>query len=474
MLTARLLRQAHVSGPVPWVSVGLVSAVALVVGSVTWLMEHGSYDSYAAIVVGIGLVAISVPVLRRLAALESDARVARLIWIAFGCKLLAALPRFAVAFGVYDGQADAAAYHSVGATLARQFRDGDFVIDIGRKVQGTGFIQIVTGAVYTITGATDIGGFLVFSWLSFWGLYLFHRAFVRACPQGDHYRYACLVFLLPSLLFWPSSIGKEAWMCLALGVSAYGASRVLTGGRGGILIFSAGLVALGAVRPHITAIIAVSLLAAYVLRRSPRSSTGLAPFGKLIGILLLGGALIAAVSELESFLGVDAFDQESVQLELDEVTQQTGQGGSYAPGTQTDLDARQLPKAFVNVMFRPFPWQATNAQSLIAAAEAAFLMLLLASGWRRLLGAMRATLDTPYVILCGCYTVLFVYGFSSFANYGILVRQRVQVLPFVLVMFCLPPIRARRRPPEDGSRGADNWQVTSDTTERGIFAGFSR
>ena len=32
-------------------------------------------------------------------------------------------------------------------------------------------------------------------------------------------RYALLVLFLPSLLFWPSSIGKEAWMTLALGLA---------------------------------------------------------------------------------------------------------------------------------------------------------------------------------------------------------------------------------------------------------------
>ena len=31
-------------------------------------------------------------------------------------------------------------------------------------------------------------------------------------PTGDHRRYALLVFFMPSLLFWPSSIGKESWM----------------------------------------------------------------------------------------------------------------------------------------------------------------------------------------------------------------------------------------------------------------------
>ena len=66
----------------------LVAGVALVAGTMSWLMEHGSYDTWAAIPVAIGLVVVSVPMLRRAASLESDVRIARLLWVAFGLKLL--------------------------------------------------------------------------------------------------------------------------------------------------------------------------------------------------------------------------------------------------------------------------------------------------------------------------------------------------------------------------------------------------
>jgi hypothetical protein len=445
-LAGSLLRRSPMRGfsPELKVSLVLVAVVGAIAATVSLLMEHGSYNSFAAILVGIVLLAVSVPMLREAMSLEADPRVSRLLGIAFAAKLLSALPRYAVAFGVYDGNADAAEYHRMGAVLARQFRNGDFHIELGRPVQGTGFIQILTGAIYTVTGATDLGGFLVFSWISFWGLYLFHRAFVRACPQGDHHRYALLVFLLPSLLFWPSSIGKEAWICFGLGVCAYGGSRVLTGARGGVLLVAAGLLALGMVRPHVGALVAASMFAAYVLRRSPRTASGLRPFAKLLGIIVLGGVLVAAVGQLETFLGVDAFDRDSVELELDEVTAQTGQGGSYVQGTHTDLSPSRFPQAFVNVVFRPLPWEARNLQALVASPEAKFLVGLIATSWRRIIAAVRAALDTPYLIMCATYSVLFVYGFSSFANFGILVRQRVQLLPFLLVLLCIPAQKRQR------------------------------
>src|SRR5207248_9478851 len=119
---------------------------------------------------------------------------------------------------------------------------------------GTGFLNLLTGIVYVVMGPTKLGGFLLFSWLGFWGLYLCYRAFRIGCPEGNARRYAVLVFFLPSLLFWPSGIGKDAWMIFAVGLSAYGAARVLTRARGGFLLLCLGLAASGVGRPHVAAL----------------------------------------------------------------------------------------------------------------------------------------------------------------------------------------------------------------------------
>ncbi len=424
-----------------------VAGVGVVAGVLALLMERSTYDVWAAIPTAIGLAALSVPLLRRAARLEADPFVARLLWWALGLKLVASLARYYVAFGLYDGAADANAYSRVGADIARQLRDGDWTIDIGKRVQGTGFIEVLTGGVFTVTGATTIGGFLVFSWFGFWGLYLFHRAFVRAVPDGDHRRHALLVLLLPSLLFWPSSIGKEAWMCLFLGLGAHGAARVLTRARGGLLLCGVASLALGIVRPHIAAILVFALALAVLARRTPAEGrSAWAPFAKLAVLAVVGLALVFAVGQLEDFFGVDDFNAEAVRTTLDEVQRRTGQGGSqFVADSDTDLDPSRLPAAFVNVLFRPFPWHATNVQSLVAAGESLLLMGLVLTGWRRIVASAAGTLRNAYLVLCWAFAVLFVYGFSSFSNAGILVRQRVQVLPFVLVLLCVAPLGRRAR-----------------------------
>lgn len=229
-------------------------------------------------------------------------------------------------------------------------------------------------------------------------------------------------------------------MCLGLGVVAYAGSRMLTGARGGLALLAVGSLMLGIVRPHVAALVGFAVFLAYLVRRSPDGASILAPIGKFVIVIILGLGMVYAVGQLETFFGVDDFDQAAVQTTLDEVTRRTGQGGSqFTAAPSTDLDPSRFPEAFVGVMFRPFPWEATNLQALLAAAESLFLVGLFVTSWRGIVGAVRSVLEVPYVVLCGTYTVLFVYGFSAFSNAGILVRQRVQVLPFVLVLVCLPP-----------------------------------
>lgn len=416
-----------------------VAGIGAFASLLAWMMEHRSYDTWAVLPVAIGLLVISFPLLRAAVRVEQDERIRHLLWFALGAKLLAAVPRYIVAFDVYDGAADAAMYSRVGADLARQFRDGEFVVELGRPVQGTGFVQILTGGVFSVTGATTLGGFLVFAWIGFWGLYLFHRAFVRACPEGDHWRYARLVLLLPSLLFWPASIGKEAWMCLGLGCVAYGAARLLTHARAGLLTIAVGSLAIGVVRPHIAALLGFAVFTAFLVRRPPARTSIFAPMKKLAVVLVLGIGLVYAVGQLENFFGVDSFDREAVTATLDEVARRTGQGGSqFVEASSTDLNPSRFPEAFVNVLFRPFPWQANNAQAVVASLESLVLMGVFITGWRRIVRAVVSVLRQPYIMVCTIYTVLFVYGFSAFSNSGVLVRQRVQVLPFVLALLCLP------------------------------------
>jgi hypothetical protein len=400
-----------------------------------YTMAHTGYRDWGIFIVGPILLAISVPMLRAAARRERDAWMRRLIYWAFVVKLLAAVPRYLVAFVLYDGLTDAGTYHNAGSEYAPMFRSMEFP-DYEGNLVGTTFMELLTGGLYAITGPTFLGGYLFFTWLAFWGTYLCYRAFRRAVPDGNHRAYALLMFLWPSLLYWPSGIGKEAVMLPCIGLAAYGVARIYTRERLGFLLLAAGLVASAMLRPHITLILFVAASVAYLLRPAGVNATVLSPLAKVAGVAVLAGASALVMQQAAAFLEIDGFDGSGVDKVISDAVERTDEGGSTFEAQPISSPA-DIPMATVTVLLRPFPWEAHNPQALVSAAEGLFLLYL---AWRHRarLGRLPLHLRVSYPAFCVAYTAMFVYAFSTFGNFGILARERVMVLPFLMALLCLP------------------------------------
>ncbi|MGH2697720.1 MAG: hypothetical protein ACRDJL_00795, partial [Actinomycetota bacterium] len=304
----------------------------------------------------------------------------------------------------------------------------------------TDFIRLFTGVLYAIMPPTNLGAFLIYSWLAFMGFVLLYRAFVIAVPEGRSRSYAKLLFFFPSLLFWPSSIGKESWMMFTIGVAAYGIARILSGSTWrGLLVACLGMWSAAIVRAHLAGMLAIALAAGYVLRR-PRKSLGeLAPLVKV-------ASLIAVVIVAMFFL---SRTQEFLKLEESPLSSEGLTQGLEAParaaygGSETDpvivRSPVQVPEAVATSLFRPFVFEAHNPQALATAIEGTFLMILTIVRLPWMLQAVKSVRRQPYVAFALVFTAMFAVAFASFPNLGLLARERVQVLPFYLLLLCIPP-----------------------------------
>ncbi|HEX6331130.1 MAG TPA: hypothetical protein VF129_07565, partial [Actinomycetota bacterium] len=97
----------------------------------------------------------------------------------------------------------------------------------------------------------------------------------------------------------------------------------------------------------------------------------------------------------------------------------------------------------VTVLFRPFIFEAHNTQALVAAVEGSVLIAIVLYHWRSLVASLRGFRRQPYVAFVLAYVAMFIVGFSSIANFGILARQRVQLYPLFFVLLSLSVIDAR-------------------------------
>lgn len=398
-----------------------------------------SWDFWAALVFAPILFAVTIPLLKQGLRHDPDPRIGRIVIIAFVAKMLGSIGRYVLTYGLYE-RADAEAYHVSGTNLAHAFWDGRFaqVMEIEiPELTGTPFIKLVTGLLYIVTGPTKLGGFIVFSWLSFLGLFFFYKAVVVGFPEANHRRYAYLVFFLPSMLYWPSSIGKEAWISFGLGLSSYGIALIMRHQPAGYLVAALGLLATAGPRPHITVLCVVSLMMAYLLRRKSWRESALGPVGKVAGIVVLMGVGVVVVSKAASFFDVDGVSGQSVTEVLDYTDQQSGQGGSEFEAVRVKSPT-EFPSAVLAVLFRPWPWEANSSQALIASAEGTMLLILGAASVTRLMRLPKYIFQVPYVAYALTYTIMFVIAFSSIGNFGILTRQRTQVLPLLVVLLVLP------------------------------------
>lgn len=407
-----------------------------------------SWDIWAAMVMAPVLFAVTVPLLKRGLRNDPDPRIGRLVVIAFVAKMLGSVARYVLTFSLYDGRADAIGYDGAGGRLARAFWDGTWAQVVQVEVPeltGTPFINLVTGLLYIVTGPTKLGGFLFFAWLSFLGLYFFYKAVVVGFPEANHRRYAYLVFFLPSMLYWPSSIGKDAWISFGIGLASYGIALILRHRAVGYPVAALGLLATAGPRPHITVLCVVSLMLAYVLRRKSWRDSTLGPVGKVLGIVVLLGVGVVVVSQAASFFDVEEVSGDSVGGVLDFTDQQSGQGGSEFEAVRVKSPF-EFPAALLAVLFRPYPWEAGSAQGMIASAEGAMLLVLAAAAVPRLVRLPRYLFQVPYVAYVVTYTMMFIVAFSSIGNFGILTRQRTQVLPLAVVLLALPAERRRVDP----------------------------
>lgn len=448
----------------PLDGLGLTAAglvlVAAYAATLSWAMNTQTYSVWGGLIATPVVVAINAVLIWAAAHREGSWLVRLMAW-GYLAKLAGAALRYVTAYVVYDGAADAERYNLYAATHYKLWRQGAFVWEVGGK-QGTNALEVITTAVYTMTGPTPFAGFVVFGSLAYWGIYCLYRAAVTAVPRLDRRRYALLLFFLPSILYWPSSIGKESWLMLFVGVTALGAARLFSGGLSWLPVLLLGGAGTALVRPHIAVLLFTGLLVAQLFRPVGRQSLGV--LSKGAGILVMGAAALILTQQSAAFLGIDDLSVQTISEEMGWASGQTLQGGSvFTPVPLSD--PLGFPSAIVTLLFRPFPWEGHNVQMVAQSLEGLFLIVLTIASFPRWRVLWRQLFRKPYLTFALTYVIAFILAFSQFGNFGILARQRVLMLPLFLLFLALPKPSAAAAS-DEWSASEPKGEVTRDVVLR--------
>ena len=303
---------------------------------------------------------------------------------------------------------------------------------------GTETMLRLSALVAYVTGPSYHAMKIVYSFVGLWGCFCFYRA---AC----HYLGSRKTFLLyiagltPSVLFWSSILGKDPVIFLGAGLYALGAVGWLRTNRTryGFILACGVLIAIF-VREWYGVIMIAPLLFVIVPRlRHPVQR-----------ILSVAGGLAGLVYAFSLFQ--QQFLTEGVSSVLPEANATLsalaygGSGQNFQGFHSFSSMILFWPWGVFTAVFRPLPWDIHNAFIALSALEGTALLLLVVSAarywsfWR---------LRDPVMFWALAYLLCWasLYGFGAYSNLGMAVRERLEVMPIIVLLALLFGTRRGRR-----------------------------
>jgi len=286
---------------------------------------------------------------------------------------------------------------------------------------GTDFISFLAWPFTRLFGLSYFSAMIVFSFLGFIGILLLYRA-AKENTKGVYtdnriFGITEILFLLPNLHFWTSSIGKGSVIVLGIGLFFFGLSRFNR--RFFHLLFGAAIIYL--VRPHILFAVLLATLGGILITNS-----GIKKFYKFVIILASTISIYFISDNVIEFTEVTNFNVfNSNELE--------SKASSLARATSgVDISSYSIPLKLFSFWFRPLFIDAPNIVGLIVSFENLYYIyifsIVIIYGYKY------------WVHLNGWYRIcIIMFILSSVVlsqvtgNLGIALRQKAQIMPLLFI-----------------------------------------
>lgn len=308
--------------------------------------------------------------------------------------------------------------------------------------------DLLTFSTYTATAS-------LFAVLSFIGSWQFFLTFYKQFPHL-HGKLAIAAFFIPSVFFWGSGLMKDSVTLACLGIATYQFYNLFIAGKyrlSHLLLLLISLYLIFAVRKFILqAYIPAILLwigAAKVHHiRSVVVRVMLVPF--VAAILVVSGYYsVVKIGEDDERYAVSKMAKTARKTAYD-IRFWTGRnaGSGYTLDVKdwTPVGMIQAAPSAVNVaLFRPYLWEVKNPLMLISSLESAFLFVFTLFVLGTNFGGIYKRLQEHNVLFCLLFSLVlaFAVGISTF-NFGTLVRYRIPMLPFFVLLLIMLSDRLKK------------------------------
>ena len=288
---------------------------------------------------------------------------------------------------------------------------------------GTKFVGFIAWPFINVLGLSYYAVMLLFSYIGFVAVVLFYLIAVENIsldPVFNGLTPIELLFLLPNLHFWTSSLGKGSTILFGLGLFSYGLSRfnrrITPIVLGGFMMYM--------LRPHILLAYVVALIIALFT-----SNIGLKPVYKWMILALSFIAFFYLSGSVLQFTDSDSLDI----TQSENLIHRTAELSHATSGV--DLQNYNIVLKLFTFWFRPIFFDQLGLMGFIVSFENAIYLFLfflvirmLIKNWDAYNGYYRVSL---FMFLIASIILAQVSG-----NLGIALRQKTQIMPFLFILYC--------------------------------------
>jgi hypothetical protein len=289
---------------------------------------------------------------------------------------------------------------------------------------------------------------MLFGVLGFVGMWMFFLTFYKQYPHL-HRGLAIAAFFIPSVFFWGSGLLKDT-VCLAfLGIATYQVYDNFIGGKfawSKLAFLLISLLIIYRVKPYIVlTFLPASVIWVFLLNLQKLRSTALRwivfPFVFSAAVVLAYFSILRAGGENEKYsLNKVAKTAQETAYDIRFYTGKSAGSGYTLGELDGTLGSMFLlaPKAINVSLFRPYLWEVRNPLMLLSALESfAFLLAVISLFYRAKFKLFNALKD-PTILFLFIFSVVFAFsvGVSTF-NFGSLVRYKIPMMPFFVVMLTI-------------------------------------
>ena len=314
----------------------------------------------------------------------------------------------------YSSRSDSFAYYD------RASKSEDWLTML---VYGTSFIDFLAWPFVKLLSLSYLAVMIIFSYVGYLAIVLFYLALnenVKLKRIWYNLSAKELVFLLPNLHFWSSSLGKGSMILFGLGLFTFGLSRF---NRRAFFIILGSLITL-MIRPHIFLTIVTSVMVGILITRS-----GIKPYVKWLIFSIAVILFLYLSQDVITFTNSDSLDI----LSSNTITHRAEELSKAKTGV--DIQNYGLLMKLFTFWFRPLFFDAKGIIGFIVSFENLSYLLLFVIIIKSLL---QNWLDwNGWFRIC-----FFVFILGSFilsqvtANLGLALRQKSQFIPFFFIIYC--------------------------------------